>query len=166
MTLVARKMQLSSHHTEKVEKDNIKPIMSPTLYIVRHAEGENNINDSSWIRDALLTEKGKEQCRQLKKDFPYPNDISIVMSSPLRRAIQTAALSFGPTIAKPKVPFLVVPMGQEVSNKQCDIGHSREEIEQQLPELVKGEILDFNISKIDFTLVEDGWNSKVGQILS
>ncbi|OXV06131.1 hypothetical protein Egran_06101 [Elaphomyces granulatus] len=137
--------------------------MPPTLYIVRHAEGENNIEDSHFIRDAVLTDKGKAQCSQLREEFPYHYSISIVMSSPLRRAIQTAAFSFGPTLRRPDVQYLAVPLGQEVSDKQCDIGHSRAEIEQQLPELLKGQEIGFDPAKFDFSLVEDGWNSKAGR---
>lgn len=83
------------------------------------------------------------------------------MSSPLRRAIQTASLAFGPTIRRQDVPYLLVPLGQEISDLQCDIGHSREELENQLPALFRGQDIDFDISKIDFSLLENGWNTKV-----
>jgi broad specificity phosphatase PhoE len=84
------------------------------------------------------------------------------MSSPLRRAIQTASFTFGHTIRRPDVQYLLVPLAQEVSAKQCDIGHSRAELQQQLPDLLKEQDIGFDPAKIDFTLVEDGWNSKVG----
>lgn len=119
------------------------------------------MQDSHFIRDAVLTEKGKSQCSKLKNEFPYHDTISIVMSSPLRRAIQTASLSFGPTIRRQGVEYLLVPLGQEVSGKQCDIGHSRAELEKQIPALFEGQEIGFDASKIDFSLVEDGWNSKV-----
>lgn len=88
------------------------------------------------------------------------------MSSPLRRAIQTASIAFGPTIRRPDVAsLLLVPLGQEISDKQCDIGHDREELQRQVPALLSeeaGQDVGFDFSKkIDFSLVEDGWNSKV-----
>lgn len=82
------------------------------------------------------------------------------MSSPLRRAVQTASLAFSPVIARPEVQYLVVPEGQEVNDLPCDVGHPREELEKQLPELL-GDLVDFELGKIDLTRVEDGWNSKV-----
>lgn len=124
----------------------------------------NFIKDSHFIRDAVLTEKGKSQCSNLKSHFPYYNDISIVMSSPLRRAIQTASFSFGPIISRSDGQFLLVPLAQEVSAKQCDIGHRRAELEEQLPELLKGQNIGFDPVKIDFSMVEDGWNSKATTI--
>jgi broad specificity phosphatase PhoE len=83
-----------------------------SIYLVRRTEGENNIDDAHWIPDAILTPKGKQQCVQQRKTFPYHNTISIVMSSPLRRVIRTAALSFGSTLKRPDVQYLLVPIGQ------------------------------------------------------
>src|SRR3979490_3025984 len=146
--------------------------MRPTIYLARHAECESNINvrghlhtwaladsplqDSHSIRDAVLTDNGKAQCRELKALFPYHDKISIVMSSPLRRAIQTAAFSFGPTLRRRNVQYLVIPLPQEVTAKQTNIGHSPAELEDQLPEILTGEDIGFDPAKIDFDLVEDG----------
>ncbi|RZM26732.1 MAG: hypothetical protein EOO88_15930 [Pedobacter sp.] len=47
------------------------------------------------MRDAVLTPKGKEQCRTLSAAFRHHKEVDIVFASPLRRTIQTAALSFG-----------------------------------------------------------------------
>lgn len=160
--------------------------MSPTIYLVRHGEAGNNIGIrsvgkqcqhpsaralslfqvSNSIRDAELTDHGKSQCRRLKQDFRDHDKVSIIMSSPLRRAIQTASLAFGPTIRRQDVSYLLVPLGQEISDLQCDIGHSREELENRLPGLLSGEDIDFDISKIDFSLLEDGWNTKVSSYTS
>lgn len=86
------------------------------------------------------------------------------MGSPLRRAIQTASIAFSPTICRQEVRYLLVPLGQEISDLQCDIGHGRAELESQLPALLEGQEIDFDVSKIDFSLVEDGWNSKVAPL--
>lgn len=159
--------------------------MSPTIYLVRHGEAENNIGVrsvrkihlhislpvlnlgqiSNKIRDAVLTDHGKRQCQRLKHEFPEHDKISIVMSSPLRRAIQTASFAFGPAIRRQNVPYLLVPLGQEISDLQCDLGHSRQELEPQLPDLLS-EGIDFDRSKIDFSLLEDGWNTKVSFYIS
>lgn len=117
------------------------------------------------IRDAVLTEKGKEQCRVLSSAFQHHQEIDVVFASPLRRTIQTAALSFGPVLSREKVPFVLLPALQEVSNIGCDVGmaDTAADLQQILPELfAKGEI-DFDINKIDASAVTPGWNSKVGR---
>jgi phosphohistidine phosphatase SixA len=63
-----------------------------------------------------LTAKGKSQCLALQATFKHHNDIDLVLASPLRRTVQTASLSFGPVLAKKEVPFVLLPMLQEVSN--------------------------------------------------
>jgi hypothetical protein len=117
------------------------------------------------IRDAVLTARGKEQCRTLSSAFKQHQDVDIVFASPLRRTIQTAALSFGPVLARQEVPFLLLPALQEVSNIGCDVGiaDTAKDIQKLLPELFKDAGLDFDISKIDALAVTAGWNSKVGR---
>lgn len=83
------------------------------------------------------------------------------MASPLIRTIETASLCFGPALKKPDVPFLLVPMTQEIANQPCDIGYSPAELKPMVEEMLSHEQLDFDPSKIDFSLVEEGWNSKV-----
>ncbi|KAJ9654226.1 hypothetical protein H2198_006686 [Neophaeococcomyces mojaviensis] len=118
--------------------------------------------NSHWVHDAVLTEKGKSQAAALRDQFPYSDRIDLVISSPLRRAIQTASIALGPTIARPEVNYLLVPMGQEVNDFKCDIGHSPSELKAQIPELLDAENVGFDLGKIDFSLVKDGWNSKTG----
>lgn len=54
-------------------------------------------------------EFGKEQCRALRGSFDLRNIVSIVLSSYLRRAIQTTVLSFGPSLSRSDVRFLILP---------------------------------------------------------
>ncbi|KAK9259525.1 histidine phosphatase superfamily, partial [Lipomyces tetrasporus] len=107
--------------------------MPPIVYLVRHAEGEHNVNDSHHIRDALLTDKGKEQCFQLRDRFPYHDDISLVLASPLRRTIQTASYAFASVLKKSNVAFVLVPQAQEISALACDVGQERSVLEEELP---------------------------------
>lgn len=83
-----------------------------------------------------------------------------MLSSPLRRAIQTTVLSFGPTLSRKGVPFLVIPEAQEVSDFTCDVGHTKQELLQNLPELFADESLRFAWEKINLDDVNEGWNSK------
>lgn len=83
------------------------------------------------------------------------------MASPLIRTIETASLCFGKALSTPNVPFLLVPTAQEVANQACDIGYPPEELKPMVKDMLLKEDLDFDPAKIDFSLVEDGWNSKV-----
>ncbi|KAK9241758.1 histidine phosphatase superfamily [Lipomyces tetrasporus] len=121
--------------------------MPPIVYLVRHAEGEHNVNDSHHIRDALLTDKGKEQCFQLRDRFPYHDDISLVLASPLRRTIQTAPYAFASVLKNSNVAFVLVPQAQEISALACDVGQERSVLEEELPNLITNELLDFDSVK-------------------
>ncbi|KAI4681932.1 hypothetical protein J4E81_009693 [Alternaria sp. BMP 2799] len=136
--------------------------MSPKVHIVRHAQGEHNATRNYSIRDAVLTEKGKEQCRALSSAFRHHEEIDIVFASPLRRTIQTASLSFGPVLARKEVPFVLLPALQEVSNIGCDVGiaDTADDVHAFLPNLFAEGELDFDISKVDASAVTAGWNSK------
>ncbi|KAI0550351.1 histidine phosphatase superfamily [Xylaria curta] len=137
--------------------------MPPSIYLVRHAEGEHNLEHRNWIRDATLTSKGKSQCRELKDNFPDLERISTVITSPLRRAMQTAAIAFAPAINREGVQFIAHPLAQETNAHECDIGHSRAELEGQLSEILVDRDPAFPVTKLDLSLVEDGWASKAGK---
>jgi broad specificity phosphatase PhoE len=111
-----------------------------------------------------LTPKGKEQCRALSAEFPHHKDVNIVFASPLRRTIQTAALSLGPALSRPEVPFVLLPSLQEVGDIESDTGiaDTAEDLKQLLPDLFAADELDFDLGKIDAAAVTKGWNSKVG----
>ncbi|KAF1845013.1 phosphoglycerate mutase-like protein [Cucurbitaria berberidis CBS 394.84] len=138
--------------------------MPPTIHLIRHAQGEHNATRNYEIRDAVLTPKGKEQCRILKSKFSHHDDVNIIFASPLRRTIQTAALSLGPALSRQDVPFVLLPSLQEVSATGCDTGmaDSAEDVKRLLPELFAQDELDFDYNKIDASAVTEGWNSKQG----
>lgn len=168
---------------KQLRKDNITDfVMPPRIHIIRHAQGEHNATvrrksrtltkrathttqRNYSIRDAVLTPKGKGQCSTLQSAFKYHNDIDIVFSSPLRRTIQTASLSLGPTLAREEVPFVLLPPLQEVSNVGCDVGlaDTADDLKQILPTLFEDGELPFDYNKIDGSHVTKGWNSKVRQ---
>ena len=68
--------------------------MSFRLHLIRHAEGTHNPAHDTTILDPPLTEKGIEQCLKLCQDFPFKESVGLVMTSPLRRTLQTARLGF------------------------------------------------------------------------
>jgi len=135
-----------------------------SLYFVRHAQGEHNAQHDDSIPDAVLTPHGKSQCHDLNTSFPRHDSVALIVSSPLRRALQTSVYAFAPALQRDGVKVLLQPMAQEMNAYACDIGTDREELERQVKD---GELWDeeLNVSseKVDFGLVEEGWNSKEGK---
>jgi hypothetical protein len=89
--------------------------------------------------------------------------VEIVMASPLTRAIETAVLGFGPALKRERVKLFLVPQAQEISNKPCDIGLERDELEKEMDRVLAaadGEA-GFDLSRLDYGILEPGWNSKV-----
>ncbi|KAI4723779.1 PGAM-domain-containing protein [Aureobasidium sp. EXF-10728] len=135
-----------------------------TLYFVRHAQGEHNAQHDDSIPDALLTPHGKSQCRDLSASFSHHDSVALIVSSPLRRALQTAVHAFTPALHRDGVKVLLQPMAQEMNAFACDIGTNRDELERQVK---AGELWDVKVGvsneKVDFDAVEEGWNSKEGK---
>ncbi|KAI5205048.1 PGAM-domain-containing protein [Aureobasidium subglaciale] len=135
-----------------------------TLYFVRHAQGEHNAQHDDSIPDAILTEFGKSQCRDLSKSFSSHDSIALIVASPLRRALQTAVHAFAPALQRDNVKLLLQPMAQEMNAFACDIGTDRDELERQVE---RGELWSAEIGvpgeKVDFGAIEEGWNSKEGK---
>lgn len=108
-----------------------------------------------------MTTTGKQQCLQLREEFPFAKDISAVLASPLQRTIQTAAWTFGPELEKRQLPFVLVPNAQEISGFQCDFGWNEAYVKSSAPKLISEAAPGFDQSSLDMTLVDESWNSKV-----
>ncbi|KAH0273202.1 phosphoglycerate mutase-like protein, partial [Aureobasidium melanogenum] len=139
--------------------------MAPTIYVVRHAQGHHNVNNQHHLRDPHVTDLGRTQCTNLSNTFPkssLPASLTI-MASPLIRTIQTACLGFGDVLKeRPDVKFLLVPFAQEIANQPCDIGYPQAELKQKIAAWLEQENFGFGIERMDWSLVEEGWNSKAG----
>jgi hypothetical protein len=136
--------------------------VTPTIFSFLANGIDTSFQDNFFIRDSLLTAQGHTQCAHLRNTFPHHSDISIILASPLRRAIQTAIESFSPALVRPEVKLLLVPAAQEISAKPCDIGHEREDLEREMRMVLSKEGEEgFNVEKIDYSIVEDGWSRKV-----
>jgi hypothetical protein len=84
------------------------------------------------------------------------------MASGLRRTIQTAVTAFAPTLARPEVPLLLVPMAQEISAKPCDTGTDAGDLEKGMDAVLRDVDVKFeHVGRIDYSLLEEGWNGKV-----
>lgn len=103
----------------------METVKKQKFIIIRHAESEFN---SAWedpsvyydqnLIDCKITKNGESQISAKKKAISsYP--ISLVLVSPLRRALQTAKGLFGDHVNKPC--FVVVPYLRERIDSSCDL---------------------------------------------
>ncbi|TKA73923.1 hypothetical protein B0A55_05052 [Friedmanniomyces simplex] len=112
--------------------------MAPILHIMRHGQGEHSsaVNiDGANIRDAPLTQHGKDQCAERCKNFQSHDKIDLLLASHLRRALQTCALSFAPCLDRSQKIY-ALPMAEEASDSPCDTGSPLEVLQNEFPNIV------------------------------
>lgn len=109
----------------------------------------------------MLTDHGKAQCKDLQENFPFLKDVQVVLASPLRRTIQTAAFVFAPELEKRQLPIVLVPNAQEISHLTCDLGYDADVTKGQAPNLIAEAAPSYGNLNLDMTLVDESWNSKV-----
>ena len=128
--------------------------MPPTLHLVRHAQGYHNLDphNEDTLFNPPLTKRGRDQCQRLAATFPYHADIDFVISSPLRRTIETTLLGFSPLLTKRKLKILLEPRCQETTAKPSDTGVRAQQI-----------LEDFGPDVVDVSRVVDGWNTDQGE---
>lgn len=112
--------------------------MAPTsrIYLTRHAEAEHNATGDSMIADALLTKLGEQQAARLGQVTPeLQTKVELVVSSPLRRTLQTTAAGYKDAITRlgGHAKVLCLPQLQECNAVPCDTGSSRQVLEAQAP---------------------------------
>ncbi|KDN39392.1 phosphoglycerate mutase-like protein [Tilletiaria anomala UBC 951] len=130
--------------------------MSKKIYLCRHAQAEHNVADDYSIPDAPLTALGKSQAAALAQDARLNgirDEIQLVVSSALKRTLQTTKMGWPQTVAHTgglgKV--ICLPQLQECNAYPCDTGSPREVLEQ-----------DVELAGFDFPLLTPDWNSKQG----
>ncbi|RDL38594.1 Phosphoglycerate mutase-like protein [Venustampulla echinocandica] len=139
------------------------------IYLVRHGQAEHNISEqnpqgNSSVKDPNLTPLGRSQCQDLRSRFPHHSSVEIVLASPLRRTIQTAVTAFGSVLSRPEVPLLLVPLAQEISARPCDTGTDPEVLEAAMQDVLVNVDVKVNLDgRIDYGLLEEGWNGKAGK---
>jgi len=101
------------------------------------------------VLDTCLTPLGETQCHQLLKEFPPEPPVDLLVSSPLKRTIQTTLLGFKKQVESGVKVELLAEL-QEATDLPCDTGSSRDVLEKE--ELFK---------RLDFSGLPDDWTSKV-----
>ena len=99
--------------------------------------------------DTCLTPLGETQCHQLLKEFPPEPPVDLLVSSPLKRTIQTTLLGFKNQVESGVRVELLAEL-QEGCDLPANTGSSRDVLEKE--ELFKG---------LDFSGLPEDWNSKV-----
>ncbi|KAF2854846.1 phosphoglycerate mutase-like protein [Plenodomus tracheiphilus IPT5] len=110
--------------------------MPPTLLLIRHAQAEHNVSSDWSIRDAPLTELGKQQCLELQeslKNSEIGNQVEHIVVSAQRRTLQTATIGLDWLIKK-GIPVTPSALWQENSDKPCDTGSPLPTISSEFPQ--------------------------------
>ncbi|KAJ6020705.1 Histidine phosphatase superfamily clade-1 [Penicillium herquei] len=119
--------------------------MSFRLHVIRHAEGTHNPLHDTTILDPELTETGIQQSKALCHDFPFKENVGLVIASPLRRTLKTALLGFEECLDKQfyanksgmeqGARLLVEPDIQAHSARPCDTGSEWSVLKSEFPDL-------------------------------
>ncbi|KAK1761580.1 phosphoglycerate mutase [Echria macrotheca] len=121
------------------------------IYLVRHAESAHNVSKDVNHRDPPLTAAGQTQASSLASTFPNPESVTTIVSSPLRRTLQTTLAAFGRLIETGTARLVLDPDLQERSDLPCDTGSAVETLRAEFPTL-------------DFSAVGgDEWFAKTGK---
>ncbi|KAI9732056.1 MAG: hypothetical protein M1818_007651 [Claussenomyces sp. TS43310] len=96
--------------------------MAPTVILIRHAEAEHSLGPQCQELNAYL-----------KNHVPLAERVELIVSSPMRRTLQTATQSLDWLIAR-GVPVVLRAEWQENSDKPCDTGTSIADMRQEWPQ--------------------------------
>lgn len=130
--------------------------MAPVITLVRHAQGFHNLTkDYETYVDAMLTPLGKNQCLTVHNTFPHHNKVSHILVSPLRRTIETGYYCFKPVLDR-GVKLIAIPEVVENDARNCNIGHSPQEIIAWAKVEFNGDFLD----EQSFRQLEPYWYEK------
>ncbi|EME39879.1 hypothetical protein DOTSEDRAFT_137925 [Dothistroma septosporum NZE10] len=131
--------------------------MAPTsrIFLTRHAQAQHNVDlDYMGNPDSPLTALGKKQAASMAHQIPkLQQEAELIVSSPLKRTLQTTRLGWGPAVERlggiKKV--VTLPQAQEVNDYPCDTGSSKEVLEA-----------DPEFAQFDFSSLTPDWTSKRG----
>lgn len=121
--------------------------MVSKIIIVRHAESVHNVTKDFSKLDPSLTSLGVEQASSISQKLPSAGNIATIISSPLRRALQTTLAGFSSVLDKQYfdkssrqgidggATLSLDPDLQERSDLPCDTGSSASELSKVFPGL-------------------------------
>ncbi|KAJ5110378.1 Histidine phosphatase superfamily clade-1 [Penicillium argentinense] len=119
--------------------------MQGRIHLVRHAEGLHNLRSDLNIPDAPLSQRGWYEAQELGRRFIKDNSnvVCAIVSSPLRRAIQTSLAAFprilnsalSPEDRGRAVKLVLYANLQEISDYPANTGSSLSKLENEFPEI-------------------------------
>ena len=99
------------------------------LVLIRHAEGEHNVKGGSFSFDPPLTAKGRQQCRDARRELRKEGELDLICVSPLRRTLETADLCF----KDERCDRVAVEMLRERTKGSCNWRRRVDEQQQDFP---------------------------------
>jgi broad specificity phosphatase PhoE len=158
----------------------IAPAMVGRIHIVRHGHGLHNVDNDSSIPDPELTTEGMVQSGALRRDFPHNDKIGLIITSPLRRSIQTTLLAFADVIDERHyrtveggggggvpggVDLVLDPYLQETGGEPCNTGSDRARLKTQWPKLDYSKLLSpWPLKEGDFSSDEAAVTSRAKKV--
>jgi broad specificity phosphatase PhoE len=105
------------------------------VHLLRHAQSTfNTIYDRTEVDpldfDAPLSDNGRRQAAETRRRIRGMDEIDLVVTSPLTRAIETALLVF-----RDSVPIVVESLHREWQYNSCDVGRPASVLAAEFPEL-------------------------------
>ncbi|KAI0121489.1 phosphoglycerate mutase-like protein [Hypoxylon sp. NC0597] len=119
--------------------------MAPTIDIIRHAESYHNLIGPD-IPDPPITRRGEKQCEHLRQIYPYGDKVAYIVSSPLRRAIDTALIAIKPLVGD-ELELILRPELQEVNASPSSTGSTKEQLQA-------------SYNTLDMSALSDDWYIK------
>jgi broad specificity phosphatase PhoE len=124
--------------------------MAGRIHLVRHAEGLHNLRNDPNIPDAPLSERGFDFAEDLGRRFiqAHSNSVGAIMSSPLRRTIQTSLTAFPRILSSTQYPensargvrdgvkLALDADLQEIADIPSNTGSPLTDLENEFPELM------------------------------
>ncbi|KAH8646741.1 histidine phosphatase superfamily [Xylariales sp. PMI_506] len=111
--------------------------MPPTLILIRHAQALHNVDKRYDIHDPDLSETGFGQLKDLRENLmqnPLAQNAGLIITSPMRRTIQTTLGSLDWLMAK-GIKVEADADWQENSAKPCDTGSPAPALAKEFPDV-------------------------------
>ena len=110
------------------------------LHLVRHGQATHSPNHDITIPDPPLTEMSTQQSIKLNEDFPYHRNVGLMITSPLRRTLQTAIIGFSTCLNGGTARLSLEPEIQAHSSRPCDTCSTVECLQIEFPDLPWSEL--------------------------
>jgi broad specificity phosphatase PhoE len=87
------------------------------------------------VHDPGLTPMGKEESRLFPGLYEHHIKPTLIVTSPLRRCLQTTTIAFGPMIRSGEIRAIAHPALQEISDDACDTGTPLNILREEFPDI-------------------------------